>query len=101
MKLTKMCNINFEVQLNQLKAIGNSLCSYKKPCTINYDLTELHGFDYQGSVIYTVYVPNLRKEIARGGRYKAYQLSENKHREATGFSLDLRDLLTVLIKNSS
>ncbi|MBS83127.1 MAG: hypothetical protein CMD65_03230 [Gammaproteobacteria bacterium] len=100
-QLTKKCNIDFGSQLNQLKNIATALHNYKKSCEINFDLTDLHGFDYQGSVIYTAYVPDLRKEIALGGRYRAYQLSKTTYREATGFSLDLRDLLSVFMKNGN
>ncbi|MBT5863174.1 MAG: ATP phosphoribosyltransferase regulatory subunit, partial [Gammaproteobacteria bacterium] len=57
----------------------------------------LHGFNYQSGLIYTAYVPNLRKEIARGGRYVAYNINLNKLRHATGFSLDIKDILNLSV----
>ena len=56
------------------------------------DLCELHGFNYQSSLIYAAYVPDLRKEAARGGRYNAYNITSKNLRLATGFSLDIKDI---------
>jgi ATP phosphoribosyltransferase regulatory subunit len=46
----------------------------------------------------TFYVDKLRKPIAFGGRYESYVLKDDSMRNATGFSADLKDIVTVYEK---
>ena len=68
---------------------------YKKSISVQIDLCELVGYEYQTSIIYTAYVSSFRKEIAKGGRYNAYKTNKTQYREATGFSLDLKDIFDL------
>ena len=54
--------------------------------------------DYETSFNYTFYVEKLRKPIAFGGRYESYVLEDDSMRNATGFSIDLKDVVTVYEK---
>ena len=54
--------------------------------------------DYETSFNYTFYVKNLRKPIAFGGRYESYLLEDGNMRHATGFSVDLKDVVTIYEK---
>ncbi len=99
-KLMKSNNIKSTNRINDLKFIAEGIKKLKIPCELQIDLSELHGYDYQSSIIYAAYVPNFRKEVARGGRYIAYNTEKNNSREATGFSLDLKDIFNLLILNS-
>ena len=57
------------------------------------DLCNLNTLNYQTDIIYTAYIPNMRKEIATGGRYT---VNSNKDiRQASGFSLDLKDIYYI------
>ena len=94
-KLINSKKVSFTNELNNLKYIIKEIEKFKIPCEIQIDLCELHGYEYQQSIVYTAYVPNFRKEIARGGRYNAYSVGKDKYREATGFSLDLKDIYTL------
>ncbi len=95
MKYNKVKNFT---ALNNLESIAQIIQKYKSNCDIQIDLCELHGLNYQSSLAYTAYIPNLRKEIARGGRYLAYDTYSNNPRTATGFSLDIKDLLDILLQ---
>ena len=44
---------------------------------------------------YSFFVNNLRKPIALGGRYDSYKYNDNITRKATGFSIDLKDIITT------
>lgn len=79
--------------LNDLIYLSKGIKKIKNNCNVQIDLCELHGLNYQSSLVYSAYIPSFRKEIARGGRYNAYNLQENKVRYATGFSLDIKDIL--------
>ena len=54
--------------------------------------------DYESSFNYTFFVDNLRKPIAFGGRYDSYKYSDSITRKATGFSIDLKDIITIYEK---
>ena len=95
MKYNKVKN---STALNDLESIAEIIQKYKSNCDIQIDLCELHGLNYQSSLAYTAYIPNLRKEIARGGRYLAYDAYSSNPRTATGFSLDIKDLLDILLQ---
>lgn len=65
-----------------------------------YDLTELRGTHYHTGLIFAVYAEGWASELARGGRYDNVGRKFGRARPATGFSLDLRDLLRILPKTS-
>ena len=54
--------------------------------------------DYESGFNYSFYVNNLRKPIALGGRYDSYKSNDGSIRNATGFSIDLKDIITVYEK---
>ena len=79
-----------EIIFNQIKSLKNT--------DIIIDLCSLNSMDYETSFNYTFYVDKLRKPIAFGGRYESYMLKDDSMRNATGFSIDLKDVVTVYEK---
>ncbi len=51
---------------------------------ITIDLIERRGFAYQSGISFTIFAPQVRGELGRGGRYR---LSKNTEEQATGFTL--------------
>ncbi len=88
-------NLKLTNEFNELTAIAKAINKFRGISEVQIDLCELHGFNYQSSLIYAAYVPNLRKEVARGGRYNAYNVTPKKTRLATGFSLDIKDIFNL------
>lgn len=75
--------------LEALKVYGLSHIS------ITIDLIERRGFDYQNGVSFTLFAPQVRGELGRGGRYR---LSEDNDENATGFTLymdSVRQAVTI------
>ena len=95
--LSNKYKLDIAEQINELNFIAKSINRFSDILEIQVDLCELHGFNYQSGLIYSAYVPGLRKEIARGGRYKAYTNQDGVARCATGFSLDIKDILNLSI----
>ncbi|HXH01901.1 MAG TPA: ATP phosphoribosyltransferase regulatory subunit [Candidatus Competibacteraceae bacterium] len=62
---------------------------------INFDLAELRGYRYHTGVVFAAYVPGVGQAIAKGGRYDDIGRAFGYARPATGFSTDLRALLTA------
>ena len=65
---------------------------------VSIDLCSIKSVDYESAFNYCFYVENLRKAIATGGRYDAYTYDDNVIRNATGFSIDLKDIITIYEK---
>ena len=83
--------------IKSLKSIFNQIKNLKNTDVI-IDLCSLNSMDYETSFNYTFYVDKLRKPIAFGGRYESYVLKDDSIRNATGFSIDLKDVVTVYEK---
>lgn len=85
--------------LAELQAIADRLAVLFPALPINFDLAELRGYHYHTGVVFAAFVPNLGREIARGGRYDNIGKIFGRARPATGFSADLK-LLASLGKNN-
>ena len=60
-----------------------------------YDLAELRGYGYHSGVVFAAYTSGRSRAIAQGGRYDEVGRVFGRARPATGFSLDLRELLVA------
>lgn len=68
-----------------LEALGDSL-------QLNWDLSDLRGYQYHSGVMFAAYVDGLPGAVARGGRYDRVGAAFGRSRPATGFSLDIMTL---------
>lgn len=82
-----------ELGLLQLAAVANAL---QDEVELTFDLTELRGTQYHNGLMFAAYADGWAKELARGGRYDNIGKRFGRARPATGFSLDLRDLIRIL-----
>ena len=79
--------------LDYLEQVAAGVCRHNKDVRLNIDLAELHGYHYHTGVVFGAFVPQLGQEIARGGRYDDIGKIFGRARPATGFSMDLKQLL--------
>jgi ATP phosphoribosyltransferase regulatory subunit len=63
---------------------------------ISLDLAELRGYDYYSGLRFAVYVPGASDALLRGGRYDEVGAIFGRKRPAVGFSLDLKELVSVV-----
>lgn len=63
---------------------------------VGIDLSELRGYDYHTGMVFSVYAKGFPGAVARGGRYDSIGAAFGRARPATGFSIDLADLLPIL-----
>ncbi len=94
---SKKYNYQSQQNIESLKLITSKIKNLKDSEVI-IDLCSLNSMDYETSFNYTFYVEKLRKPIAFGGRYESYLLKDGTMRHATGFSVDLKDIVTVYEK---
>ncbi len=62
---------------------------------LHVDLAELRGYRYHTGVVFAALVPGHGQEVARGGRYDEIGSAFGHARPATGFSTDLKSLLSL------
>ena len=65
------------------------------PSAVSIDLADLRGYHYHSGTMFAAYCDGLPNAIAQGGRYDEVGLAFGRARPATGFSLDLRELVRV------
>ena len=63
---------------------------------VGFDLAELRGYHYHSGMVFAAYAQGYAGPLALGGRYDEVGLAFGRARPATGFSLDLRGLVTAL-----
>jgi ATP phosphoribosyltransferase regulatory subunit len=62
---------------------------------LHVDLAELRGYRYHTGLVFAALVPGHGQEVARGGRYDEIGSAFGHARPATGFSTDLKSLLSL------
>jgi ATP phosphoribosyltransferase regulatory subunit len=93
-QFSKKYNYNADSNIKSLKKITENISSFKNTDII-IDICSLSSMDYETSFNYTFYIEKLRRPFAFGGRYQSYTLNDRTVRHATGFSLDLKDVVTL------
>ena len=71
----------------QLEALGAG---------VSFDLAELRGYHYHSGLVFAAYADGCAGPLALGGRYDEVGEAFGRARPATGFSLDLRGVVTAL-----
>jgi ATP phosphoribosyltransferase regulatory subunit len=84
-----------DTALNDLASLIQALPS-NEHIDIGVDLADLRGLHYHSGVTFAAYVQGFPNAVARGGRYDHVGAFFGRARPATGFSLDLRELVRVM-----
>jgi ATP phosphoribosyltransferase regulatory subunit len=79
--------------LAQLRAIAASI--QDAGTEICFDLGELRGLHYHSGVVFAVYAEGWSNALALGGRYDEVGKAFGRARPATGFSMDLREIVAM------
>jgi ATP phosphoribosyltransferase regulatory subunit len=82
--------------LQSLRVIGGLLDDLAPAVAVHYDLAEVRGYEYHNGVVFAAYVPQRGGEIARGGRYDGIGEVFGSARAATGYSTDLKTLMSLV-----
>ncbi|MDP1717320.1 MAG: ATP phosphoribosyltransferase regulatory subunit, partial [Burkholderiales bacterium] len=81
------------VALRTLKALSEQLRDVAR--IRSFDLAELRGYHYHSGVVFAAYAEGWPNALALGGRYDEVGKAFGRARPATGFSMDLRELVQV------
>ncbi|WP_079204712.1 ATP phosphoribosyltransferase regulatory subunit [Pseudomonas sp. CC6-YY-74] len=81
--------------LDDLLAIADTLSLRYPELPLYFDLSELRGYRYHTGVVFAAFVPGVGQSIAQGGRYDDIGADFGRARPATGFSTDLKTLVSL------
>ena len=81
--------------LDELTNIAALLKQRLPEVKIHYDLAELRGYHYHTGTVFAAYVAGRGQAVALGGRYDDIGEVFGRARPATGFSTDLKTLLSL------
>lgn len=85
--------------LATLQSLAEMLAIRLPDLQVNFDLAELRGYHYHTGVVFAAYQPDSAQAIALGGRYDDIGEDFGYAQPATGFSLDLKKLVTQFPEN--
>jgi ATP phosphoribosyltransferase regulatory subunit len=80
--------------LANLSAVANKLSDLN--VQVSFDLGELRGYHYHSGIVFAAYARGYTGPVALGGRYDEVGVAFGRARPATGFSIDLRGVVTAL-----
>ena len=80
--------------LADLRAVAQNLSDLN--VQVGFDLSELRGYHYHSGIVFAAYAQGYAGPLALGGRYDEVGVAFGRARPATGFSLDLRGVVTAL-----
>lgn len=63
---------------------------------VSVDLGELGGFNYESGIVFAAFADGAADAVARGGRYDDIGRVFGRARAATGFTMDLKNLLALV-----
>ena len=78
--------------LDQLARVAREL---RGGAQLSFDLGELRGYHYHSGLVFAAYTDGWSNALALGGRYDEVGKAFGRARPATGFTLDLRDLVAA------
>ncbi|QBQ53596.1 ATP phosphoribosyltransferase regulatory subunit [Nitrosococcus wardiae] len=84
-----------EHALMTLKKVAVLADKYLPQVPIHFDLGELRGYRYHTGLVFAVYIPGRGQAVAQGGRYDDIGKVFGRAQPATGFSIDLKELVTL------
>jgi ATP phosphoribosyltransferase regulatory subunit len=84
-----------DAALDQLGRVAEMLARDFPEVSLGFDFCELRGYNYHTGLVFAAYVPGHGDAVGKGGRYDAIGSDFGRARPATGFSLDIRALVSL------
>jgi len=81
--------------IDELHAIATTVQARMPAVNLYFDLSELRGYHYHTGVVFAALAPGWGQALANGGRYDHIGEVFGRARPATGFSTDLKALISL------
>ncbi len=79
--------------LDELERLVGLVVAQNHDVVLRLDVSELSGYGYHNGPVFAVYHPQHGKALAQGGRYDGVGEAFGRLRPATGFDMDLKNLI--------
>jgi ATP phosphoribosyltransferase regulatory subunit len=89
-------NKNMHGQLLNLKQLAASVQAVQPTVKVSFDLADSRGYAYYTGARFAIYTPGATDALVRGGRYDEVGSVFGRNRPAAGFSLDVKELVSVV-----
>ena len=86
-------NADIIERINNLRHIAQGLKARFSDIRLNYDLSELRGYNYHTGIVFAAFLIESEVRVAKGGRYDDVGQVFGRARGATGFDMDLKALV--------
>ncbi|MFN7835515.1 MAG: ATP phosphoribosyltransferase regulatory subunit [Burkholderiaceae bacterium] len=87
--------------LDELARLAHEVSLAYPDVPVLVDLADLHGYEYHTGLMFSIYAQRNTNALVRGGRYDEVGKVFGRARPATGFSVDLRELVRYALPNSA
>jgi ATP phosphoribosyltransferase regulatory subunit len=85
--------------ITELENVLSVIDDYQSDCDINIDLAEIRGFNYYTGVTFEIISRDIPAPLVRGGRYDELMGKYGYDAPATGFAVDVANLLSTSKKD--
>ena len=90
------CGEEIEAAFFDLDRLMRAIHARRPEIELQIDLADLRGYRYHTGTVFAAFVAGYGREVARGGRYDEIGGVFGRSRAATGFSMDLKALVSLL-----
>jgi ATP phosphoribosyltransferase regulatory subunit len=87
-------------QLSNLQQLASQVKAAHPQVSISFDLADSRGYAYYTGARFAIYTPGATDALVRGGRYDEVGSVFGRNRPAVGFSLDVKELVSVVPKRA-
>lgn len=91
-----ICNDEMKASLENLKYVYEVLCDYGYEKYLSIDLGMINNINYYTGLIFKGYINNYGKVVLSGGRYNDLSKNYGHHLPATGFGLNVDELMEAI-----
>ena len=81
--------------LAQIRAVADVVATRFSAVGLHFDLSDMESYSYHTGLVFAAYVPGHGNAVARGGRYNYIGEVFGRSRPATGFSTDVKTLVSL------
>ena len=79
----------------ELEQLVTMVAGQNRGVSVRVDIAELSGYGYHNGPVFAVYHPEHGSALAQGGRYDGVGAHFGRHRPATGFDVNLKNLIVI------
>ena len=85
----------FKKEITELEKVLEIVDEYKLNCDLTIDIGDIRGFNYYTGITFEIISPDASSPLLIGGRYDSLVKKYGYDAPATGFAIDMEELMSV------